>query len=137
MRILITDDEMTSRKILQKLLQPLGACQLAADGTEALKLFIQAHTQGAAYDLITLDLHMEDLGGMTTLNAIRRYEEQMGIRGEKSAKILVVTVSDVHSSILGAFRAGCEGYIVKPVDPQNLRQALKIMDINYPMLVGS
>lgn len=129
MRILITDDELTSRKILQKLLGPLGDCFLAGDGSEALKLFIQGHNSGQPFDLVMLDLHMEELGGIETLDAMRSYEEQLGINGLSRVKVIMVTVSDESDKIMNAFRTGCEGYIVKPVDSTKLQNALKIIGI--------
>ena len=39
MRILIVEDDFTSRMLLQKILAPYGECSAAADGEEAIRAF--------------------------------------------------------------------------------------------------
>ena len=46
---LIAEDELTSRKVLNALLAPLGTCDLATNGKEALEAFDREGEVGAAF----------------------------------------------------------------------------------------
>ena len=48
MRILIAEDDPTSRKILSKFLSRFAVCDAAVDGLEAIEFFSEAHTEGRA-----------------------------------------------------------------------------------------
>jgi hypothetical protein len=56
LRTLIVDDEPISRKILKALLAPLGGCDIAGDGKEALEAFAEALRRQTPYHLVCLDI---------------------------------------------------------------------------------
>ena len=58
MKILIVDDDFTSRKILLKYLAEYGQCDVAVDGEEAVEVFKLALNEWEAYDLVCLDIMM-------------------------------------------------------------------------------
>src|SRR5918911_84052 len=71
-RVLVVDDNATTRSILQHHLTRGGTrTDAAADGPSALGLLRQAHQQGAAYDLVVLDLHLPGMDGLELAQAIR------------------------------------------------------------------
>lgn len=125
MRILIVDDDYVSRTQIKALLSARGDCDAAPNGTVALEMFRASHAEGFPYDLVALDVNLPDLDGKAVLEALRRYEEDTkNNRRGKEARIIMISARDDASTIMKSFRAGCEGYLIKPVTPQKLTAAL-------------
>ncbi len=118
MKFLIVDDDEVSRKLLAKILGPLGRCDMAENGVEAVRAVSRAWRRGEPYDLVTLDIMMPEMDGQEALCEIRKLEYDQGIHGREGTKVLMVTALEDTRHIVAAFRAGCEGYIVKPIDRQ-------------------
>lgn len=114
MKILIVEDQFMSRRILQKIFEDYGTCDLASDGTEALEAFQLAHRSERPYDLIVMDIVMPEKDGMSALQEIRAWEGKRNIQGLDRTKIVMATVSRDSDNVLGSFRSGCDGYITKP-----------------------
>ncbi|MGH7683085.1 MAG: response regulator, partial [Vulcanimicrobiaceae bacterium] len=65
-RILIVDDASTTRVLLRRLLDAQGfICLEASSGEQAVKVF---HEQRP--DLVTLDIHMDQLSGMGVIQVL-------------------------------------------------------------------
>jgi two-component system chemotaxis response regulator CheY len=79
MRILIVDDDFSSRLILQEMLSPYGECDVAVNGTQAVEAFMLAWHEDRRYDLICLDIMMPDVDGQVVLKGIRSMEESEGV----------------------------------------------------------
>jgi len=121
MRILVAEDDYTCRCLLDALLAPLGRCDTAADGTQAVQAVERAIAEARHYDLICLDITMPQLDGHIALARIRRLEEVAGIwPGDRAAKIVMVTASGTSHAIMQAFRSQADAYLVKPVSHSKL-----------------
>lgn len=120
LKILIVEDDFFTRRLLQRILSPLGECDIAVNGDEAIDAFRNSLTSEFSYDLICLDILMPVMDGHETLEKIRLAEEAMGIYGDDGVKVIMITVLDDNKNILRAFRRGCEGYITKPIDKKKL-----------------
>jgi DNA-binding NarL/FixJ family response regulator len=83
----------------------------ASDGAEALKL---AHELKP--DVMVLDLHMPELGGIGVLQRLR--DELPEVR------TLALTASESPESLLGAISSGAQGYLTKLTGAEELRQAV-------------
>ncbi len=129
MKILIVDDELVSRKKAEKILSSYGACDTAVNGEEALAAFIKAHKDKAPYDLITLDINMPDISGIEALKLIRSKEKDFNVPSEQSVKIIMITIENKSSSILPSFNEGCEAYITKPFNRENILSLLHEEDL--------
>ena len=125
MKMLIVEDDFTTRKILLKFLQPYGDCDVAVDGQEALVAYKEALACGDPYNLICLDIMMPELDGHGVLRSIREIESGTGIVPTQGVKIVMTTALGDSSNVLGAFKGGCEGYVVKPIDKQRLLAELR------------
>lgn len=68
-QVLIVDDNKTSRAALALMLQ---RCQLQADVVESGALAIAKIAAGAHYDLALVDAQMPEMGGLSTLQALRQ-----------------------------------------------------------------
>ena len=83
----------------------------AANGEEALRL-----ARELVPDVIVLDMHMPELGGIAVLQRLR--EELPQIRA------LALTASESPESLLGAISSGAQGYLTKLTGGEELRQAV-------------
>jgi two-component system chemotaxis response regulator CheY len=116
MRILIAEDDFTSRLFMKKFLSKYGECDVAVDGIEALDAYLNSIKDGNAYDLICLDIMMPKLDGMKVLKSIRDIEKQKDITTEKQVKIIMTTALNDKQTVLNAYDAGCEAYAWKPIE---------------------
>jgi two-component system, chemotaxis family, chemotaxis protein CheY len=121
---LIVEDEFTSRMILNTLLLPLGPCDVAWNGQEALEAF-SAAMRADRYGLVCLDINMPgDRDGHAVLKAIREIERAAGVTPLNRVKVIMTTASRDPESITGAFRSECDAYLIKPIDRTTLRSKL-------------
>ena len=86
MKILIVEDELTSRELLKVILEPYGTVETVADGIEAMKAFNLA-LASQPYDLICLDIMLPKLNGQQVLKGIRKIEGDKGILGPDASRV--------------------------------------------------
>lgn len=129
MRILIAEDDITSRKFLSKFLSRYGDCDITVDGIEAVDAFLMAWDEGKPYDLICLDIMMPKLDGIKALKAIRSLEEQRGIMDENRVKVIMTTALNEKNTIMTSFDVGCEAYAAKPINTDKLVEVMKKLGV--------
>lgn len=113
--ILIVDDQPTTRLLCRQFLKSDGYKTIeAASGEEAIKLAEKLTFAG-----ILLDLKMPGIGGTETCRRLR------SITQHKVTPILIVTAMGEDAALSAAFDAGCDDFIVKPINPVVLRARLK------------
>ena len=125
MKTLIAEDDFTSRLLLQEYLKPFGEVHIAVNGREAVSATTAALDAHQPYDLICLDIMMPEMDGHDALKAIRDCETERGMSSTTGAKIVMTTAVDQSKSIMRAFRALCDAYLVKPIDRAKLLQHLR------------
>ena len=125
MRVLIVDDDYTSRVLLKALLAAYGDCDVAPDGDVAMRLFIASHEESFPYELITMDVNLPDAQGQEVVSRIRQWEEENTVfKTGSETKILMISFSGDAGDVVSSFSTGCEGYLVKPVSAAKLKEAL-------------
>ncbi len=129
MRILIAEDDLVSRKFLEKFLSKYGECDLVVDGLEAIDAFILARREGEAYGLICLDIMMPRLDGIKALKAIRDLEKQEGIEEKDKVKIIMTTALSDSEYVKKAFEYGSEAYASKPIDMDKFLEVMKRLEL--------
>jgi len=129
MRILIVEDDMTSRLLLRKMLESLGACDVAVNGKEAVEAFRLASEQREPYALVCLDIMMPEMDGQAALKAIRALEQDAGRLPSQAAKIVMTTALRDIENVTNAYRELCDGYLVKPIVRDKLVSLLKELDL--------
>jgi len=113
-QVLIVDDDPTQRRLLEATVGKLGFSPIVADGGErALKA-----VEGSIADLraIVLDLVMPGMDGMEVMRRMHR----RGLR----VPIIVQTASGGIETAVAAMRAGAFDFVVKPVSPERLSEAI-------------
>lgn len=108
--ILIVDDEMQNRKLLEALLRSEGYVTLsAANGEEALGAIAQR-----APDLVLLDIMMPGMDGYQVASILKANPATSNI------PIIMVTAQIDRSARLAGLNAGAEEFLTKPVDRAEL-----------------
>lgn len=117
--VLMVEDEAEMRDLLRNTLSRIGIGRVgeAIDGKSALEAYVEDR-----YDIITLDIGLPDMDGLSVMTAIKRLN--------KDAFIVLVTADDSIESIQKAISSGANGYVVKPYSYE------KILDVvnNYMMV---
>jgi len=115
-RLLIVDDEESTRLLLARLLTKDLKAQVQLAGTceQALRL-----AGNYAYDAILLDLLMPGVGGFEVLKEIRAGSANV------STPVVIVSVLSDQETKDRCFAAGANAYLVKPVERGALATAVK------------
>lgn len=124
MRILIADDDRICALLLASTLKAYGDCTVVHDGVAAVREVSAGLSRSQPFALICLDIAMPELDGHTALRSIRAIEAGFRREGPNGARILMTTASGRPEDIKAAFNAQCEGYLVKPIDPEKLKRQL-------------
>ena len=120
LRFLVVDDEEFIQKLAVRILQKMGATEVAtaSDGAEALSLVDGAETPP---DVMLVDLSMPGMGGAQLLR-------ELANRNFKGAVILVSGADEETLSFAQGMAQHREtnvlGYIVKPLKPEALSEML-------------
>ncbi|MBF0285094.1 MAG: response regulator [Magnetococcales bacterium] len=126
MRILIVDDESPHRFILEQMLKPVGECDLAVSGAEAVELFQTAHQEGKPYDFICMDILMPTMDGHETLQRLRALERAWKVPLRKETVVFMVTSVSAEKDVVDSFfKDGCTDYLIKPVMKHVMMEKLR------------
>ena len=108
-KILIVDDELISRRILEKIIRDQWKCDLffADDGSEALKIMLKE-----CPSLVILDMIMPFMNGIQVLQTMRKSAKLSKIN------VLAYTAVDDNKIVKQVLKYGVLDYMVKPVDKQ-------------------
>ena len=124
MRILIAEDDLTSRILLQSTLAAYGECHVAVNGAEAVEIFRRTLAGGDSYDLICMDISMPDMDGHQAVQEIRRLEKAAKRPFKKPAMIVMTTASDDQADVSLAREEHCDAYLLKPIDTRRLKSLI-------------
>lgn len=127
LKILIVEDDFSSRFLLQKFLEPYGTCYIAINGKEAVEAVKTAIDTNEPYNLICLDIMMPEMDGHDALREIRKTEEENGILSSEGAKIIMTTALGDMKNINRAYHNLCDGYLTKPVSKSKLLENLRML----------
>jgi two-component system, response regulator len=93
------------------------------DGREALDyLFYRgkfSKREKSIPDFILLDIQMPGMGGIEALKAIRESEEH------KTLPVIMLTSSSMENDIKTSYSVGANGYVIKPIDFDDLVDTIK------------
>jgi two-component system chemotaxis response regulator CheY len=126
MRVLIVEDDFSSRKILQTIISNHGTCDIAIDGKEAIEAYKMSWLNSTPYDLICMDIMMPNVDGLQALAEIRKIEKEMDVKEKDGVKVIMTTALDDPRTVVESYyKLGATSYIVKPIGKQKLLQELE------------
>jgi len=109
-RVLVVDDNQTSREILQNMLESMSfKVSQAPSGEEALSEISRIDKEGKSFEVVFMDWQMPGMNGIATSRKIK--EQDLTIQ----PKIIMVTSYGRGEIIRQSADVGLEGFLVKPV----------------------
>jgi DNA-binding response OmpR family regulator len=112
-KILVVDDDRTTRHVLQKVLAGAGfGASIAKDGMEALDLL-----QKRRFDLLLLDVWMPRMNGLDLLARLRSRKTR--------PRVVIMTSDDAPGTLLEAVRQQAFRYVHKPVEARALLETVR------------
>lgn len=110
--VLMAEDDPSNQAVLTLLLEAMGLqVTIAADGQEVV-----AKAMTEQFDLILMDLKMPNMDGCEATKTLRK-------KGIKTP-IVVLTANVEEDKPDECIEAGCDGYLLKPVDSRKLYEAI-------------
>jgi PAS domain S-box-containing protein len=111
LRVLVVDDNPTSREILQEMLESFTfTVTPTASGEEGFTEFV--HPEGGRpYQLVVMDWKMPGMDGVETAKRIKAHA------GQAAPPVILVTAYGREDVMRKAEAAGLDGFLLKPVSP--------------------
>ncbi len=115
LRVMLVDDHALVREGIRHVLAGTPGVEVvaeASDGEMALEL-----ARDARPDVVVLDLSLPGAGGLEVTTRLRDLLP--------AVRVLILSVHDHQEYVVGAVRAGAQGYLRKDTSPAELRAALR------------
>ena len=118
LRILLAEDNLVNQRLAMRLLEKRGhQVTLAGNGQAAV-----AATEKDKFDLVLMDLQMPEMDGFEATAALRGREKETGIH----LPVIALTAHALKGDRERCLEAGMDGYLSKPIRPQELDAILEI-----------
>ncbi len=116
--VLVVSDLPALRAELRTMLEgPELTVEEAESGKEAIAI-----VKDGGVDLVVVDLQVGSMGAMAITMELRN-EESYGA----ADPVAVLMLLDRRADVFLARRSGAEGFVVKPLDPQRIRTAVRAL----------
>ena len=112
-RILVVDDAALMRMMIKDILTQNGYTIVgeAENGLVAIERFLELRP-----DLVTMDITMPELDGISAVREIRKIDPQ--------AKIIICSAMGQQAMVIDAIQAGARDFVVKPFQPERVLEAI-------------
>jgi two-component system sensor histidine kinase/response regulator len=118
LRVLLAEDNLVNQRLVVRLLEKRGhRVVVAANGLEVLRAL-----EKESFDLVLMDLQMPEMDGFEATTGIREKEKGTGAH----QAIVALTAHAMKGDREKCLAAGMDGYLTKPIRPQELDQLLEI-----------
>ncbi len=114
-KILYVEDNFENRVLIRRVLESEGYEMTEASTAE--EAFKEIETD--IPDLILMDINMPDMDGYTLTAKIKEKQEH------KDIPVIAVTANVMRGDKERALKAGCDGYIQKPIDIDILTEQIE------------
>jgi DNA-binding NarL/FixJ family response regulator len=117
-RVLLADDQTLVRAGFRVLLEKTDDIEVvdeSASGAEAVEM-VRRHRP----DVVLMDIRMPELDGIEATRRILADERTSG------TQIIVLTTFELDEYVFEALRAGASGFLLKDIEPDDLRDAIRI-----------
>jgi DNA-binding NarL/FixJ family response regulator len=118
-RVLLADDQTLVRSGFRVLLERAGDIQVvgeAADGREAVE-----RVRAERPDVVLMDIRMPVVDGLEATRRIAADERLAGVR------VIMLTTFELDEYVFEALHAGASGFLLKDVEPDELRSAVRVV----------
>ena len=117
LNILLAEDGLVNQQVALGLLHLKGHDVVVANnGAEAV-----AALDRQSFDVVLMDVQMPEMDGFEATRRIRQVERALG----KHTPIIAMTASAMKGDRERCLESGMDGYVSKPIDPQQLYEAIE------------
>ena len=129
LRVLVAEDNLVNQKVIMRMLERLG-CQptVVSNGREALDAL-----DGTSFDAVLMDCQMPTMDGFEATVAIRAREAIAG----GHVPIIALTAHAMQSDRERCLGVGMDGYLAKPVQLDEVAEALRAISASAARLHAS
>jgi signal transduction histidine kinase/CheY-like chemotaxis protein len=116
--MLLAEDNLVNQRLVVRLLEKRGhRVVVAGTGLEALQAMAKER-----FDLVLMDVQMPEMDGLEATAVLREREKGTGLR----QPVVALTAHAMKGDREKCLAAGMDGYLTKPIRPQELDQLLEI-----------
>ncbi len=128
-KVLLAEDEHINRVLIETVLDQLGVDVTAvSSGKEAVK-----EVEGGDYQLVLMDVQMDDVDGLEATRRIRRKEKKSG----HHIPIVALTAHAMVGDREKCLQAGMDDYLTKPVDRNEILEVMTAHLTSRALVVDS
>src|SRR5208282_5000664 len=110
-RVLVAEDNIVNKKLMQKLLEKRGfIVEVVGTGREAVEAL-----SGARFDLVFMDCQMPEMDGYEAASWIRRMEGN-----SRRTPVIALTANAMKGDAEKCLEAGMDDYLSKPINLKEL-----------------
>ncbi len=115
-RVAVVDDHVIFSQALKTLISSFDDMYVVFSATNGLEFIDHLKIQKELPDVLLLDVRMPILDGKETIKFLARSYPDI--------KVIALTMEDDEDTIVHMLQYGCKGYLLKDVDPPQLREAI-------------
>jgi len=117
-KILLVEDNAVNSLLARSVLEKNGhEVHLAPNGKVAVAMMQTEAAKKQPFTVIYMDLHMPVMDGLTAIYQIRNHEQQNRLQ---KARIIALSADEQDQTRIDAANAGADGFLAKPIDPEQL-----------------
>ena len=122
MNVLVVEDNAMNQKLISKILESWGCrYEIVNNGKKAVSI-----TESNQYDLILMDIHMPEMGGVEAARHIRENKQNPNCQ----TPIVALTAAALLEEKKRALEAGMNEFLTRPFSPSRLEEcALRFLDV--------
>jgi DNA-binding NarL/FixJ family response regulator len=128
-RVLLVDDQTLVRSGFRALLERSADIEViaeAADGAEAVEVTLTERP-----DVVLMDIRMPGVDGLEATRRITVDERLANVR------VIMLTTFELDEYVFEALHAGASGFLLKDVEPEALREAVRVVAQGEALLAPS
>lgn len=95
-------------------------------GKDALRIYEKAMEVGKQFNLILLDISLDDMSGLDVLKQIKKMDT---LKGKTESVVIMVTAHSEKELVMDCIKAGCRAYFIKPLKQDTVDK--KMADLGF------